>query len=352
MTHYEALVIDAANRLGSKSKTPKGAAKWLLKTKRSAVKQMLDTIRHEALNEPKPVDPRVPNYYREFVGRVSKGDNKLLAELCERTNDPILAEYAGRFGITVATVSNKACRPSDGYTRTRATRLYCRSYEDSTWWQHHETEWRGGTPHTKTAAYVTVRYRSVVAIEPKGKRAVYQLGSAKPITVYAPCQHTLYAENGHIVASRRGVTTPLLIADVIAGLHSNRGNTPLAMPPGLAERFGFWEFGGKAIAEAEIARKQGIVRKEKHDAWLSKRDERACRLLARFTREPVHYDDARKIGYCQVGIQAWAASRGITEVEKATVPCYLLGRDTDYRARDLATRVARTVWESRFVAAL
>ena len=136
--------------------------------------------------------------------------------------------------------------------------------------------------------------------------------------------------------------------DVAVRYASNgeRTGVAIAMPPDLRTAFGAWEHGAtREACRVEITRKRAVVKEQARAKRLAARHERRVRLLARLTTTlTAGYDDARAVGYCEPGIAAWAAERGIAL--NATVPISMLMKDTDRRAQAVALRVARKALEA------
>lgn len=93
-------------------------------------------------------------------------------------------------------------------------------------------------------------------------------------------------------------------------------------------------------ARAERRRKIEIAEAAAREKRITERNARLAARVAKIsTKITAEYDDARALGYCAPGIEAWARSRGIDIT--AAVPLAILARDSDARAQKLALHLAR-----------
>lgn len=104
----------------------------------------------------------------------------------------------------------------------------------------------------------------------------------------------------------------------------------------------------RAHAEAGLARKLTITRREAQAAAASRKGARRLQLIARLCRNAVAtVDDARALGYCSPGIAAFQSRYGIGD--RATLP--ELMQTGDPAAQRLALCLARQVSRQQTVAA-
>jgi hypothetical protein len=104
----------------------------------------------------------------------------------------------------------------------------------------------------------------------------------------------------------------------------------------------------RAHAEAGLARKLAIARREVQAAAASRKVTRRLQLIARLCRNAVAtVEDARALGYCSPGIAAFQSRHGIGD--RATLP--ELMRTGDAAAQRLALSLARQVSRQQTVAA-
>jgi hypothetical protein len=104
----------------------------------------------------------------------------------------------------------------------------------------------------------------------------------------------------------------------------------------------------RAHAEAGLARKLAVARREAQAAAANRKTTRRLQLIARLCRSAVAtVDDARALGYCSPGIAAFQARHGIGD--RATLPDLM--RTGDAAAQRLALSLARQVSRQQTIAA-
>jgi hypothetical protein len=125
------------------------------------------------------------------------------------------------------------------------------------------------------------------------------------------------------------------------------------LPESLVSRlYGKWEHAvtrsacgpeiERKIAALQAAKSEAEFREAERvrDARIAKRNDRRAALLARLSTQIVaRYADAREVGFCDAGIKAWAADRGINLT--SSVPLYVLSHDPSRSAQALALKLAR-----------
>lgn len=118
------------------------------------------------------------------------------------------------------------------------------------------------------------------------------------------------------------------------------------LPEELESRWGRWEHGKTpSDLKREIEHKRRVLQYEAEAAATAEKLGRKARLLSRLSsRIRASFADARSVGYCVSGIEAWCARRGVAV--DSTVPISLLARDSDCRARHLAERLALRALEN------